>query len=87
MANLPLTDRHSDSAPVELDARAIPHKIRHAAVHGVVDSLGPGRSFVLVAPHDPKPLLAQVRDHHGDDITVEYLEQGPEAWRLQLTRR
>jgi len=87
MANLPLTERHSDSSPVELDARAIPHKIRHAAVHGVVDSLGPGRSFVLVAPHDPKPLLAQVRDHHGDDIAVEYLEQGPEAWRLQLTRR
>lgn len=86
MPELPLTERER-GAPAELDARAIPHKLRHAAVHGVVDSLGPGRSFVLVAPHDPLPLLGQVRDRHGDDIAVEYLEQGPEAWRLKLTHR
>ena len=87
MANLPLTERHPDDGAIELDARAIPHRIRHAAVHGVVDSLTPGRSFVLVAPHDPKPLLAQVQQRHGDEIAVAYLERGPEAWRLQLTRR
>ncbi|MFW6600371.1 DUF2249 domain-containing protein [Propionibacteriaceae bacterium Y2011] len=83
MADLPLTDR----ATPELDARTIPHAIRHAAVLGVADSLSSGASFILVAPHDPLPLLAQLRQRHGDEIGVEYVEQGPEAWKLRLTRR
>lgn len=69
----------------ELDARVIPHAVRHAAIHGVVDSLQPGAAFVLVAPHDPIPLLNQITGRHGSDITVEYVERGPEAWKLKLT--
>ena len=69
----------------ELDARTIPHAIRHASIHGVVDSLRPGASFVLVAPHDPIPLLAQIADRHGEAIAVEYVQRGPEAWKLKLT--
>ncbi|AQP51352.1 hypothetical protein BW733_11450 [Tessaracoccus flavescens] len=70
----------------ELDATAIPHAVRHAAIHGVVDSLQPGAAFVLVAPHDPVPLLAQIAERHGDDIAVDYVQRGPEAWKLKLTR-
>jgi len=69
----------------ELDARTIPHAVRHAAIHCVVDGLQPGGAFVLVAPHDPIPLLAQITDRHGDDIAVEYVQRGPEAWKLKLT--
>lgn len=76
-----------DAALPELDARVIPHAIRHAAIHGVVDSLQPGASFVLVAPHNPLPLLAQIREHHGDSIDVSYVQEGPDAWKLQLLRR
>lgn len=70
----------------ELDARAIPHAIRHAAIHGAVDSLQPGSALVLVAPHDPLPLLRQFEERHGQAIAVEYLERGPEAWKLKLER-
>lgn len=94
MTELPITERSSDcgcdeahSEGPELDARQIPHRIRHAAVLGVVGSLGLGQSFVLVAPHDPLPLLAQIRKQTDDQIEVSYLQRGPEAWRLQLTRR
>ncbi len=93
MTELPITERNSDcgcgeahTEGPELDARQIPHRIRHAAVLGVVGSLGVGQSFVLVAPHDPLPLLAQIKDRVGDQIEVSYLERGPQAWRLQLTR-
>ena len=72
-----------DSLP-ELDARQIPHAVRHAAIHGVVDGLVPGAAVVLVAPHDPLPLLAQIEQRHGSVITIEYLERGPEAWKLKL---
>ena len=79
---LPLAD---EGAP-ELDARAIPHAIRHGAVIGALDSIRPGRSMVLVAPHNPLPLLAQVEQRAPGRFEVDYLERGPEAWRLAFVR-
>jgi uncharacterized protein (DUF2249 family) len=72
---------------VELDARAVPHAIRHATIFGALDSLGVGTALVLVAPHDPVPLLAQVEQRNPGAFEVSYLERGPEAWRLRLLRR
>lgn len=71
----------------ELDARPIPHSIRHATIKGALGSLSPGSGMVLVAPHDPVPLLRQVERETPDTYSVEYLTRGPEAWRLQFTRR
>jgi len=76
---------HDDALP-ELDARVIPHPIRHAAIHGVVDTLQPGAAFVLVAPHDPLPLLRQIADRNGESVTVDYVQRGPEAWKLKIAR-
>ena len=42
--------------------------------------------MVLVAPHDPLPLLAQISARSGDAVEVSYLQRGPEAWRLRLHR-
>ncbi|MBK7819847.1 MAG: DUF2249 domain-containing protein [Tessaracoccus sp.] len=76
---------HDESLP-ELDARVIPHAIRHAAIHGVVDTLQPGAAFVLVAPHDPIPLLRQITERNGESVTVDYVQRGPEAWKLKVAR-
>jgi uncharacterized protein (DUF2249 family)/iron-sulfur cluster repair protein YtfE (RIC family) len=70
----------------ELDARVVPHAIRHATVFGALDTVGPGSGLVLVAPHDPLPLLAQVEQRNPGVFEVGYLERGPEAWRLVFTR-
>lgn len=95
MQNIPLTEKHPtgcgcghdhDASAPELDVRAIPHAIRHATVFGALTAIPSGGSMVLVAPHDPKPLLAQIHDREKGTIGVEYLETGPEAWRLKLTR-
>src|SRR3954452_553986 len=69
-------------AEPELDARSLPHAVRHAAILGAVDGLPPGGAFVLIAPHDPVPLLAQLRKREGAAVSVEYLQSGPESWRL-----
>lgn len=71
----------------ELDARAVPHAIRHATIFGALDAVKPGGGMVLVAPHDPLPLLSQVEQRSPGVFEVSYLERGPEAWRLQLVRR
>jgi uncharacterized protein (DUF2249 family)/iron-sulfur cluster repair protein YtfE (RIC family) len=70
----------------ELDARAVPHAIRHATIFGALDSVGPGSGMVLVAPHDPLPLLAQLEERSPGVFSVDYLEQGPEAWRVRFVR-
>jgi uncharacterized protein (DUF2249 family)/iron-sulfur cluster repair protein YtfE (RIC family) len=69
-----------------LDARAVPHAIRHATIFGALDSVGPGSGMVLVAPHDPLPLLMQVEERSPGLFTIDYLERGPEAWRISFVR-
>jgi uncharacterized protein (DUF2249 family)/iron-sulfur cluster repair protein YtfE (RIC family) len=70
----------------ELDARVVPHAIRHATIFGALDAVGPGGGLVLVAPHDPQPLLAQIEQRTPGLFDVSYLEKGPEAWRLLFVR-
>ena len=70
----------------ELDARVIPHAIRHATVFGALDAVRPGGGLVLIATHDPLPLLAQVEQRTPGVFAVDYLERGPQDWRLQFVR-
>jgi uncharacterized protein (DUF2249 family) len=78
----------SDDAQVpELDVRDVPHALRHATVFGALSAVPSGQAMVLVAPHDPLPLLRQIEDRHPGAFSVEYQQRGPEAWRLLLTHR
>ena len=72
--------------PPELDARGVPHAIRHATIFGALDSVPSGGGLVLVAPHDPLPLLAQVEDRYHGAFEFDYLQRGPEAWRIVFVR-
>jgi hypothetical protein len=72
----------ADELP-ELDAGAI----LYGAILGALDGIVPGDGLVLVAPHDPLSLLAQLESRAPDTFDVEYLQRGPEAWRLTLTRK
>lgn len=80
-ANLPM----ADEIPA-LDVRPVPRSIRHATVIGALSAIRPGRSLDLIAPHDPQPLLRQVEGLEPGTWTVDYLQSGPEAWTLRLTR-
>ena len=79
---------HADDATQlpELDARVIPHALRRAMILGALDGLAPGNGLVLVAPHDPLPLLAQLEQRAPGAFDVDYLVRGPDAWRLEIVR-
>lgn len=77
---------HDDVDIPVLDVRAVPHAIRHATVFGAFDAIPDGGSLMLVAPHDPLPLLRQLTVRAAGALAVDYEERGPEAWRLRLTR-
>lgn len=74
----------ADENPPALDARLVPHAIRPATILGALDSIAPGAAMILVAPHDPVPLLAQIHDRWPGRFRTDYLESGPEAWRLRF---
>ncbi|HEY5183313.1 MAG TPA: DUF2249 domain-containing protein [Actinomycetes bacterium] len=75
----------SDHAPV-LDVRNVPHAIRHATVFGAVGAVPVSGSLVLIAPHDPLPLLGQLEDREPGAFNVSYDQRGPDAWPVRLTR-
>jgi uncharacterized protein (DUF2249 family)/iron-sulfur cluster repair protein YtfE (RIC family) len=77
---------NADGVLPELDARAVPHAIRHATIFGALDSVGAGSGMVLVAPHDPLPLLLQLEERSPGRFSIDYLERGPEAWRIRFVR-
>jgi uncharacterized protein (DUF2249 family) len=77
---------HDDSPSIVLDARTIPHAIRHATIFGALGAIQPGFALDLVAPHDPVPLLAQLERSQPGEFAVSYLERGPDAWTIRLTR-
>lgn len=77
----------STSEYPELDATLIPHALRHAAIFGALDSLSVGSGMILLAPHKPVPLLAQIETRTPGAFEVSFLNEGPEKWHVQFVRQ
>lgn len=44
-----------------------------------------GDFFIIINDHDPKPLGYQMTAMHGEDrFSWEYLEKGPEVWKVRI---
>jgi uncharacterized protein (DUF2249 family) len=71
----------------QLDVRTIQPRDRHPMIFTTFDNLQPGESFELVNDHAPKPLYYQFLHERPDLFEWEYLEEGPETWRVRITRK
>jgi len=76
---------HEDSEVV-LDVRTIPHAVRHAAVRGAFSAIPAGGSLVLIAPHRPMPLLAELNVDANGALAVEFLLERPSECHVRVTR-
>ncbi|MPV35890.1 DUF2249 domain-containing protein [Georgenia subflava] len=74
------------STDVELDVREEAPKDRHSLIFSTFAALEPGTAFVLVNDHDPKPLRYQLEAENAGEFTWEYLEEGPDVWRVRIGR-
>ncbi len=77
---------HDEPGLAELDTRVIPHAIRHATIFGALEGLNTGKGILLVANHNPLPLLAQLEQRSPGKFEVSYVEDGPELWKLSMVR-
>lgn len=76
----------NESDDIVLDVRLIPHEVRKGSVLGAVGAVPAGGRLVLLAPHDPVPMLALVDRQYPGSFVAEYLDRGPEQWRVRLSR-
>lgn len=76
---------NADEAP-ELDVRLIPAAVRHAAIFGALSAIAPGASLILLAPHEPLPLLSQLETREPGQWSWKVEEPGPVTWRVRVTR-
>jgi uncharacterized protein (DUF2249 family) len=70
-----------------LDVRPILPPQRHVLIFQTFESLHPGEAFELVNDHDPKPLYYQFKFEREGRFTWDYLEQGPQVWRVRIGKR
>ncbi len=77
---------HDEEGMPVLDAREIPHAIRHATIFGALDGLRSGNGLILQADHDPVPLLMQLEQRAPGGYEISYLQRGPELFEIQLVR-
>lgn len=83
--NLPLIDASKGHDIPTLNASEIPHAVRHSAIHGALGTLNVGEAMILIAPHDPLPLLKEV-DQREEIFTREYLKKEPQDVHIKFTR-
>jgi uncharacterized protein (DUF2249 family) len=70
-----------------VDVRSIAPRDRHPLIFRTFASLAPGETMELVNDHDPKPLYYQFQAELGPVFDWDYLEQGPEVWRVSIGRK
>jgi uncharacterized protein (DUF2249 family) len=79
-----MTDAAKQSDVDTVDVRSLIPAQRHAKIFELVHELAPGRRFVLVNDHDPKPLYYQLEAEYPSQFSWTYLERGPEVWRVEI---
>ena len=52
-----------------------------------VDSLAIGQSLLRVNDHDPRPLRYQLDAERPNAFDWAYEAEGPEEWRVRISRR
>lgn len=68
------------------DVRPIPGRVKHTQIFQRWFDLPVGSFFVLLNDHDPVPLYYQFNGQFPGAFSWEYLERGPEEFRVKITK-
>ena len=75
---------NTENIKATVDVRAIPPRDRHPLIFNTFDNLSSGDALLLINDHDPKPLFYQFQAQSKGEFTWDYLEQGPNLWRVRI---
>lgn len=71
----------------QIDVRQYAPKDKHPMIFGTYDSLKVDETMELINDHDPMPLYYQMKAELPDKFEWQYVEQGPEVWRVAITKK
>jgi uncharacterized protein (DUF2249 family) len=69
-----------------IDVRSIAPRERHPLIFSTFGALARGQALELVNDHDPRPLFYQFNAEMPGQFDWQYLESGPDTWRVAITR-
>lgn len=69
-----------------INAPDYPPRIRHQAIFEAFDGLSAGEVMLLVNDHEPRPLYYQFQAERPGNFGWEYIEEGPEIYRVAITK-
>jgi regulator of cell morphogenesis and NO signaling len=69
-----------------LNVTIIEPRLKHPKIFEKFDALSPGEAFIIHNDHDPKPLYYQLLGERGQVFKWEYLENGPEIWKVKISK-
>jgi uncharacterized protein (DUF2249 family) len=72
---------------IQVDATKYPPREKHPAIFGAFDALVSGEKMELINDHDPRPLYYQFIMERENQFEWEYLEEGPETWRVSISKK
>ncbi len=67
-----------------LDVRPLPPREKHARIHAAFSALAPGTALLLINDHDPRHLRYEFAAEHPGEFDWDYVESGPEVWRVRI---
>ena len=68
-----------------LDVPNIPAPVRFQTIRQTVFGLNPGETLIIVNDHDPAHLQGMLQTERPGEYEWEYLQQGPDVWRVKIT--
>ena len=71
----------------KIDAREYAPKDKHPTILKTFENLKPGEKMELINDHDPRPLHYQFMAELKNRFEWDYLEEGPEVWRVSITKK
>lgn len=74
------------AASATVDVRTIAPRERHPLIFSTFGRLDAGQAMELVNDHDPRPLYYQFQAELPGRFAWDYLETGPDTWRVSITK-
>ncbi|MBS1490864.1 MAG: iron-sulfur cluster repair di-iron protein [Bacteroidetes bacterium] len=69
-----------------LNVTLLEPRMKHPTIFAYFDRLNGSETLTILNDHDPKPLYYQLLGERGNIFSWEYAEQGPEQWRVRISK-
>ncbi|AWK52580.1 hemerythrin [Clostridium beijerinckii] len=75
------------SFAASVDVRIYEKGKKKSVIFKAFEELALGETMELINDHDPRPLYQQFMMKFPEQFEWEYLKQGPEIWRIGITKK